>query len=87
MSLSEFDSRDRAILEFAKLRWKHLGAKDTAILVLFGLTPIAYSQVLMTAIDKPGAEEYDAEFVHRLRRLRDARRVNRAARMVGFEIS
>ena len=85
--IEELSPRDKCILEFERLHWKHRGAKDTAILVLFGLSFIAYGQILWSIVDRPAAEEYDAEFVHRLRRLRDARRVNRAARMVGFEIS
>jgi hypothetical protein len=80
-------ARDRAVLAFERLRWKNRGAKDTAILVLFGLSFIAYGQMLWTIVDKPAAEEYDPEHVRRLRRLRDARRQNRAARAVGFEIA
>lgn len=81
-------ARDRAVLAFEHAGWwKNRGAKDTAILVLFGLTPVAYSQALMTIIDKPGAEEYDAEYVRRLRRLRDARRADRPSRAIGFQIT
>lgn len=79
-------SRDRAILEFERLRWKNRGAKDTAVLVLFGLSWPAYVQTLHSILDKPEALEYDAELVGRLRRLREARRRDRGARAVGFEI-
>lgn len=85
-SVEPLPARDKCILEFSRLRWKHLGLKDTAILVLFGLTPVAYSQALMSIIDKPGAEEYDAEYVRRLRRLRDARRADRPSRAIGFVV-
>lgn len=83
----ELSPREKCILEFSRLHWKHRGATDTAILVLFGLSFIAYGQMLWTIVDKPAAEEYDPEHVRRLRRLRDARRQNRAARAVGFQIA
>lgn len=85
-SVEPLSARDLAILEFERLRWKHRGAKDTAILVLFGLSYIAYGQILWSIVDKPAAEAYDPELVHRMRRLRDARRTNRSARALGFEI-
>ncbi len=85
--IEELSPRDKCILAFERLHWKHRGAKDTAILVLFGLSFIAYGQILWSIVDRPAAEEYDPELVRRLRRLRDARRQNRAARAVGFEIT
>lgn len=83
---AELSDRDKSILEFSRLRWKHLGLKDAAIGVLFGLTPVAYSQALQSIIARPEAEEWDAEYVRRLRRLRDARMADRPSRRLGFEI-
>lgn len=83
----ELSARDKSILEFSRLRWKHLGLKDTAALVLFGLSPIAYSQTLQSIIDRPEAEAYDAEYVRRLRRVRDARLADRPSRRLGFTIA
>lgn len=83
---AELSARDKSILEFSRLRWKHLGLKDTAIGVLFGLTPVAYSQALQSIIDRPEAETWDAEYVRRLRRLRDARRADRPSRAIGFMV-
>jgi hypothetical protein len=86
-SAAELPARDKCILEFEKLRWKHLGLKDTAVLVLFGLSPIAYSQTLQSIIDRPEAETYDPEYVRRLRRIRDARLAARPSRRLGFIIA
>lgn len=79
--------RDKCLLEFSRLRWKHLGLRDTAVLVLFGLSPIAYSQALQSIIDRPEAETWDAEYVRRLRRVRDARMADRPSRRLGFTIA
>jgi hypothetical protein len=79
-------AQDRAVLAFERLRWKNRGAKDTAVLVLFGMSWPAYVQTLHSILDKPEALEYDAELVNRLRRLREARRRDRSARVAGFEI-
>jgi len=85
--IEELSPRDKCILEFERLHWKHRGAKDTAILVLFGLSFIAYGQILWSIVDRPAAEEYDPELVRRLRRLRDARRADRPSRAIGFQIA
>lgn len=69
--------RDRAILEFERLRWRYQGAKEGEALSRFGLSSTRYYQVLDRLLDHPGAEEYDAETVRRLRRIRDARRATR----------
>lgn len=86
-SVEPLSARDMSILEFEKLRWKHRGARDSAILLLFGLSYIAYSQVLWSIVDRPAAEVYDPELVRRLRRLRDARRAERSSRAAGFAVS
>lgn len=82
---TELSARDRGILEFERLRWNHLGNKDTAALLLFGLTQHAYAQVLQSTIARPEAEAYDPPEVRRHRRLREARAADRPARRVGFD--
>ena len=79
--------RDRAILEFERTRWKYHGAKDTAVLHLFGLSWPAYIQALHVILDQAAARAYDPELVGRLLRLREARRRDRSARVVGFKIT
>lgn len=83
---TELSARDRAILEFERLRWGHVGNQDTAKLLLFGLTWAAYSQVLQSIVRRPEAEAYDAAHVRRLRRLNEDRRNSRSSRRVGFVI-
>lgn len=53
-------------------RWS--GRKDEAIRAWFRLTPARYFQMLNRAIDNPSIEAERPQIVHRLRRLRDARR-------------
>lgn len=83
---AELSARDKSILEFERLQWGHVGNKDTAALMLFGLTWAAYSQTLQSIIRRPEAEEWDPVHVRRLRRLNEDRRAARGARRVGFTI-
>lgn len=71
--------RDREILEFERLRWKHAGAKEEAIRDRFEMSSTRYSQVLLHLISQPAALEYDAQLVNRLRRIRDGRRRQRTS--------
>lgn len=66
--------RDREILDFERQRWKYAGAKETAIREEFDLSSTRYYQVLNALLEHPGAMQYDAQLVGRLRRIRDARR-------------
>ena len=84
VTTGQLSARDRGILEFERLEWNHVGNKDTAVLMLFGLTWAAYSQVLQTIVRRPEAEGYDAGHVRRLRRLNEDRRRSRSARRVGY---
>ena len=86
-SVEPLSARDMSILEFEKVRWKHRGARDSAILLLFGLSYIAYIQILWSIVDRSAAEQYDPEHVRRLRRLRDARRADRPSRAIGFQVT
>lgn len=84
MTTDQLSARDRGILEFERLEWNHVGNKDTAVLMLFGLTWAAYSQVLQSIVRRPEVEEYDPGHVRRLRRLNEDRRALRSARRVGY---
>lgn len=68
---------ERDLLEFARLRFKRPGARDTAIRDRFDMTPVRHAQVLGALLNQPGALVYDAALVRRLVRLRDARRGER----------
>lgn len=67
---------EHAILGIEAQRWRYAGAKDNAIVDL-GLTPTRYHQILGALIDRPDAEAAHPQLVHRLRRIRDMRRLQR----------
>ena len=72
--------RDRALLDF-EVEWRrHAGAKEEAIRAELGMSPARYYQLLGRLIDTTAAQEHDPMLVKRLRRLRDARLHERAAR-------
>jgi Protein of unknown function (DUF3263) len=68
---------DREILAFEEDWITHAGAKDSAVRERFDLTPTGYHQLLNRIIDNPAAEAHAPRLVRRLRRLRDARRLQR----------
>ncbi|MDQ7880231.1 DUF3263 domain-containing protein [Microbacterium sp. LMI12-1-1.1] len=72
--------RDRAILDF-EVEWRrHAGAKEEAIRAELGISPARYYQLLGRLIDTTEAQEHDPMLVKRLRRLREVRLHERAAR-------
>lgn len=71
---------DHAILKFERRHWKYAGAKEAAVLEQLGISYTRYAQMLNALIDRPEAEAVDALLVRRLRRLREARRIQRTAR-------
>lgn len=72
-----------AILNLERSWWKYPGAKDTAVMERFGVTPTRYYQVLNALIDRPEALKHDPMLIRRLRRLREARQRQRSARRLG----
>jgi len=78
--------RDRSILDFEMQWWKYAGAKEAAVRAKFDMTSTRYYQVLNAIIDKPAALEYHPLLVRRLIRLRAARKRQRSARRLGFEV-
>lgn len=73
--------RDRALLAFEAEWRRHGGAKEEAIRAEFGIPPARYYQLLDRLIDTADALAHDPLLVRRLRRLRDARVDDRAARL------
>ena len=72
--------RDRALLDF-EVEWRrHAGAKEEAIRAELGISPARYYQLLGRLIDTTDAQEHDPMLVKRLRRLREVRLHERAAR-------
>jgi hypothetical protein len=67
----------RAVLEFEHSWWRYPGARASAIRDTFDWSETRHAQILNHLIDQPAAEAHDGPLVHRLRRLRDERRVGR----------
>ena len=68
---------DKAILDFEGSWWMNDGSKQDLIFELFGLTPARYYQTLGALIQEPAALGYHPLVVHRLRRVRQERRLQR----------
>lgn len=82
--LGELTERDRAILALETAWPRHGGAKEEVIRAQLGMSAARYYQLLGRLIDSEPALEYDPMLVRRLRRIRDARAVQRSARTPGF---
>jgi hypothetical protein len=77
---SGLPERDGRILDFERRWWRHVGAKEEAILTEFGIPVARYYQLLNAVIDTPAAERHDPLLVRRLQRARDARTAARSLR-------
>jgi hypothetical protein len=73
--------RDRALLAFEAEWRRHGGAKEEAIRAEFDIPPARYYQLLDRLIDTADALAHDPLLVRRLRRLRESREHDRAARL------
>lgn len=82
MHTDDLTDLDREILAFEQDWTSYAGAKESAVLERFGLTPADYHQRLTRLIDLPAAELHAPRLVRRLRRLRSARQEQRAARRI-----
>lgn len=82
--LGDLTERDRAILALEVSAPRHTGAKEELIRERLGMSPARYYQLLWRLVDTEQALEHDPMLVRRLRRIRDARGVQRTARMPGF---
>ncbi|WP_458042339.1 MULTISPECIES: DUF3263 domain-containing protein [Bacteria] len=71
---------ERAILDFEAEWRRHVGAKEEAIRAELDLAPARYYQLLGRLIETEAALAYDPMLVKRLRRVRDQRDAERAAR-------
>jgi len=81
-AVADLSELERDLLAFERQWWRYAGAKEAAISERFELSATRYYQVLNALIDRPEALEAEPMVVHRLQRLRDARRRVRAARVV-----
>lgn len=69
---------EHAVLAIERKWWRAAGAKEEAIRVELGLSPIRYYQLLTRLLDDQQALAADPVLVKRLRRIRDARLQGRA---------
>jgi hypothetical protein len=76
--------RERELLAFERQWWRHAGAKEQAVREAFDVSATRYYQLLGELIDRPEALAHDPMLVKRLRRLRETRRRDRAARRMGL---
>ncbi|HXR41767.1 MAG TPA: DUF3263 domain-containing protein [Acidothermaceae bacterium] len=76
MTAAALTAKQRYVLDF-EASWQYYiaraGAKDAAIVEEFGLSTVAYYQVLNRLLDLEAALAYDPVLVNRLRRIRDDR--------------
>lgn len=75
--MTDLTDLEKQVLAFEHGRWLHQGAKDEAVLVTFGLSPLRYQQLLLALINRPEALVHDPQLVNRLRRLVVTRRQRR----------
>lgn len=66
-------------LDLAGQWFKYAGAKEQAIRELFSESATKFYQRLNVLLDDPAALTYDAQLANRLRRLREARQMQRSA--------
>lgn len=71
--------QDKMLLDTERRRWAYSGAKDTYIREVFSMSSTRYYQRVNALLDEPAALGYAPAVVHRLRRIRDARRELRAS--------
>lgn len=71
---------DLELLRFEGAWWRQAGAKEQAIRDRFGCSAVAYYQRMNALIDRPEALAAEPLVVGRLRRLREVRIRQRAAR-------
>lgn len=76
-STVELRDDDRALLEFEAEHPRHSRSKDAAIRATFHMHPTRYYQILGTLIESKGALVAYPMLVHRLHRMRAARRAER----------
>lgn len=71
--------RDHMTLRTAALQWGSAGRKESHVYEVFGESIACFHHRLNLLIDTPEAEAAYPSLVHRLRRLRDQRRMARSS--------
>nr|WP_258562474.1 DUF3263 domain-containing protein [Nocardioides sp. MAH-18] len=71
---------ERTALTLAAIHYRHPAVRETHAMEQLGLTPTRYWALVDHLLDRPDALAKMPAEVHRLRRVRDARKRQRAAR-------
>lgn len=77
--------RDRAVLEFEGSWWLYPQPKDQAIREYLGMSATRYYQALRRLLDDADASAHSPLTVRRLRKIRNRRREEIAARLDGTD--
>jgi hypothetical protein len=80
---ARLSERDDAILEFEGSWWLYPGPKDRAIREYLGMSSTRYYQAIRRLMDDPAARVGHPLVIRRLRRMRDERIEQIAARLSG----
>ncbi|MFI5531413.1 DUF3263 domain-containing protein [Kitasatospora sp. NPDC051853] len=75
--MPDLTDRERAVLALEARGWRTAGAKERAVREELDLSATRYHQLLNALLDRPEALAADPVLVHRLRRIRDAKRAER----------
>ncbi|UUW88487.1 DUF3263 domain-containing protein [Pimelobacter simplex] len=84
--MDEFTDAEKTMLDLERGWWKYPGAKESAIHEQLGMTATVYYRSLHHLIARPEAMAYDPLLVKRLHRQATARRRQRSARRLGFQV-
>lgn len=76
---------EKDLLAFERAWWREAGVKESAIRERFGLSATKYYAILNDLLERPEAQQHDPLLVRRLRRQREARKRQRAARRLGTQ--
>ncbi len=76
---------ERDLLAFERAWWREAGLKESAIRERFSMSATRYYSMLNELLERPEAQREDPLLVRRLRRQREARKRQRAARRLGSE--
>lgn len=80
---TQLSERDHAILEFEGSWWHYPGPKDRAIRDYLGMSSTRYYQAIRRLMEDPAASARHPLVIRRLRRMRDERIEQIAARLSG----
>lgn len=86
VTADELTELQAEVLEFAKIRWKYLGAQEGAIRERWDFGATRYFQILNDLLDNPLALAAEPQLIRQLQRIRDVRREKRSARARGFDL-